>query len=243
MKNRLIAHRGDMTSYPENTMIAIESALDLGLSYIEIDIQLSKDHVPMVIHDDSLLRTTGINKNICELSVEEIATYLVNDSVQDISKPELLHIPTLDTVVEKLNNHSDVTLFVEIKRQSIEIFGLNTVVDAVLKVLKPASFKVVIISFVAEVISYLKTNTQYSLGWAVKEYNHAHQQQAQQLKPDYLFCNINKIDQPSSLWPGPWQWALYDVRDSVLASELLMQGIPLIETGDIVKLANAKQFQ
>ncbi|MBL4700979.1 MAG: hypothetical protein JKX85_06960 [Phycisphaeraceae bacterium] len=232
-----------MTSYPENTMMAIQSALDLGLSYVEIDIQLSKDHVPIVIHDDNLLRTTGINKNIGELTAEEICTYLANDLVQDINKPELLYIPTLDTVVKKLNNHSDVTLFVEIKTQSIETFGLNTVVDAVLKVLKQASFKVVIISFVAEVISYLKTNTQYSLGWAVKEYNQAHQQQAQQLQPDYLFCNINKINQSSSLWPGPWLWVLYDVRDPVLASELLTQGIPLIETGDIVKLANAKQFQ
>jgi glycerophosphoryl diester phosphodiesterase len=232
-----------MTSYPENTLLAIQSALDLNLSHIEIDIQLCKDLVPMVIHDDCLLRTTGVDKKIGKLSTEEINRYLVKHSSLSIDNAESVRIPTLEAVVEKLNNHPGVTLFVEIKRQSIETFGLKIVVDAVLKVLKQAGFSIVIISFVAEVILYLKTHTQYAVGWVLREYNQVHQQQAQLLQPEYLFCNINKIEKASSLWRGAWQWVLYDVRDPQVASELLTQGIPLIETGDIVKLANAKQFQ
>ena len=82
LKHRLIAHRGDMISYPENSMMAIQAAVKLGLSYIEIDIQLSKDGMPIVIHDDNLLRTTGSNKNIRDLNAKDISTYLLNHEHQ-----------------------------------------------------------------------------------------------------------------------------------------------------------------
>ena len=62
MKDKLVAHRGDMTTYPENSLLALQAAAELGFSYVELDIQLSKDSKPIVIHDETLLRTTGINR-------------------------------------------------------------------------------------------------------------------------------------------------------------------------------------
>lgn len=80
MKNRLIAHRGDMTTYPENSLLAIQAAVELGFSYIELDIQLSKDYVPIVIHDKNLKRTTGVNKNVRDLNSDEINSFQVISS-------------------------------------------------------------------------------------------------------------------------------------------------------------------
>ncbi len=241
-KHRLIAHRGDMTHYPENSMLAIQAAVDLGLYNIEIDIQLSKDGVPIVIHDDNLQRTVGYNKNIYDLTANEISTYLLTHDSHSSDDKSLLHIPTLHTVVTILNNHPDITLFVEIKRQSIEHFGLNKVVNAVLQNLQTAKFNVVIISFVADVVSLVKSHKHYPIGWVVREFNQAHKEQAERMQPDYLFCNINKIDSPESLWKGSWQWALYDVQDPKHTRDLLEQGVAFIETGDIVKLAHAKEL-
>ena len=242
MKRRLIAHRGDMTSYPENSLLAIQAAVNLGFTYIEIDIQLSKDAVPIVIHDDNLQRTVGINKNIRDLTANEINTYIVNHPNQQNDDLALFQVPTLQAVIEKLNNYPEIILFVEIKRQSIEYFGLSETVDAVLIELKQANFEVVIISFVADVVSHIQLQGIYSVGWVVTEFDQVHQQQAQLMKPDYLFCNVCKINDPSNLWQGSWQWALYDLRDPTYTSELLTQGVSLIETGDIVRLSRAKEF-
>ncbi len=50
----LIAHRGNAAEFPENTLPAFESALELGVRNIEFDVQLTSDKVPVVIHDADL---------------------------------------------------------------------------------------------------------------------------------------------------------------------------------------------
>jgi len=52
-----VAHRGSSGSYPENTRLAIEKAIDTGVDMIELDCQLSKDGHIVVFHDDKLRRT------------------------------------------------------------------------------------------------------------------------------------------------------------------------------------------
>ncbi len=53
-----IAHRGASASAPENTLIAFETAIRLGADAIELDVHLTRDEVPVVLHDETLDRTT-----------------------------------------------------------------------------------------------------------------------------------------------------------------------------------------
>ncbi|WKB37060.1 glycerophosphodiester phosphodiesterase family protein [Terrilactibacillus sp. S3-3] len=55
----IFAHRGLSIEYPENTMSAFKAAEQAGADGIELDVQLSKDGVPVIIHDESLERTTN----------------------------------------------------------------------------------------------------------------------------------------------------------------------------------------
>jgi glycerophosphoryl diester phosphodiesterase len=55
----LIAHRGGSLEAPENTLAAFRHAIHVGAKYVELDVQLSSDGVPVVIHDDTLDRTTN----------------------------------------------------------------------------------------------------------------------------------------------------------------------------------------
>ncbi|GAX89052.1 hypothetical protein EFBL_0666 [Effusibacillus lacus] len=55
----IFGHRGSAGTHPENTMISFEEAARAGADGIELDIQLSKDGVPVVIHDEKLDRTTN----------------------------------------------------------------------------------------------------------------------------------------------------------------------------------------
>ncbi len=56
---KLIGHRGVKNLCPENTIESIKKAFDLGLNYIEVDVKISRDEIPILLHDDTLDRTTN----------------------------------------------------------------------------------------------------------------------------------------------------------------------------------------
>lgn len=242
MKNRLVAHRGDMNTYPENSLLALTKAAELGFKYIELDVQVSKDLTPMVIHDDNLVRTTGIDKNVNECATAELLSYNVL-TPQKTDEPALLGIVTLEKTIEILNKYPDITLFVEIKRQILEYVDLEIITDTVLSDIKDAKFNVVIISFVKDVIDCVKRKSELPTGWVLSKYDAVNQAIATDMQPEYLFCNVKKVNDPSALWEGSWEWALYDIMNPTFAYELLEQGVDLIETGDIVKLNSSEYFQ
>jgi glycerophosphoryl diester phosphodiesterase len=72
MFEQVIAHRGDHKEYPGNTLPAIKSAFELGVDGVEIDVRVSKDGVVVLIHDSSLKRMTGINKEVANLTYAEL---------------------------------------------------------------------------------------------------------------------------------------------------------------------------
>jgi len=72
MEIRGLAHRGYPLKYPENTMLGFRKALELGFSHLELDVQLTKDGVPAVIHDATVDRTTNGTGAINSFTLEEI---------------------------------------------------------------------------------------------------------------------------------------------------------------------------
>ena len=102
------AHRGlHNQDYPENTLPAFDRAKNYGYG-IELDVQLTKDHIPVVSHDFHLLRSCGIDKQIDECTYEELKQYHVFNSSYSIPKFE---------EVLQLVNHQ-VPLIVEIKQKA-----------------------------------------------------------------------------------------------------------------------------
>ena len=69
---KLIGHRGVKNLCPENTLESINKALDLGLSYIEVDVKVSKDEIPILLHDDTLDRTTNGNGLVVNFNYEDL---------------------------------------------------------------------------------------------------------------------------------------------------------------------------
>ncbi|MBN2656488.1 MAG: glycerophosphodiester phosphodiesterase [Spirochaetales bacterium] len=68
----ILAHRGDSVRYPENTMPAFQSAVEMGVDVIETDVHLSQDGEVVIWHDDSLERMTGDPRKITEMNWDEI---------------------------------------------------------------------------------------------------------------------------------------------------------------------------
>ena len=68
-----IAHRGGAKLRPENTLVAFAHALAVGVDAVECDVRLSKDGQPVVIHDETLDRTTNRSGLVSALTAEELA--------------------------------------------------------------------------------------------------------------------------------------------------------------------------
>jgi glycerophosphoryl diester phosphodiesterase len=69
----IIGHRGSAGTAPENTLEGFRAAADAGIRWVEFDVRLSADRVPVVIHDPTLKRTVGIEAQVDKTSAAELA--------------------------------------------------------------------------------------------------------------------------------------------------------------------------
>ena len=100
---KLIGHRGVKNLKPENTLESITKAFDLGLECVEIDVKVSKDSIPLLLHDDTLDRTTNGSGLVCDFTFDQInhfdAGYYFYNSKTDIKVPSLRSV--LDLIKRK----------------------------------------------------------------------------------------------------------------------------------------------
>src|SRR5262245_57261008 len=91
----IAAHRGGALLWPENSLLAFESAIGLGADYVEFDVHLSRDGEVVVIHDPTLDRTTTGTGPVRERTLAELRTLRLKDRAGARTKEP---IPTLDEV-------------------------------------------------------------------------------------------------------------------------------------------------
>ncbi len=116
-----IAHRGASGNYPENTLMAFARAIEKGADTLELDIWLTEDFHPAVIHDRTVNRTTDGQGFVSSFTREEIQKL---DAGYRFSTPEGdypfrgmgLKVPMLDEVLETF---PDIPVMIEIKRPGI----------------------------------------------------------------------------------------------------------------------------
>lgn len=92
------AHRGYSAVYPENTIPAFKGAIQVGADWAELDVQQTADGEVIVMHDSNLKRTTGLDKEVWQVTWNEIKD-LDNGSWFD-KKYQTVRIPTLEEVLK-----------------------------------------------------------------------------------------------------------------------------------------------
>ena len=127
----LAAHRGDKFRYPENTMLAFESAVNFGVDMIETDVRMSKDGELVLMHDRSALRTTGTDKNIDEMTLLEIKKL---DAGYTFKNPVKVEIPTVREFLEFIK-YTDIMVNWEFKVYPSD-FDSNTAFEVVDKLVE-----------------------------------------------------------------------------------------------------------
>jgi len=68
----IMAHRGESGNIPENTILALEAAVKIGVDVLESDIRFTKDNIPILFHDDDLERTTGVSGSVRDKTLDEL---------------------------------------------------------------------------------------------------------------------------------------------------------------------------
>ena len=157
----IIAHRGASSRAPENTLAAFRRAIDDGADGVEFDVRLSKDGVPVVIHDATLGRTAGIKKRVADLTAEELSR-LDAGSWFNVAHPARARsefaregVSSLRTVLETVES-SPGPIYVELKCEAER--DLSPLIDAVCNEIEQSPFlnRIILKSFRLGVIPQVR---------------------------------------------------------------------------------------
>lgn len=109
---KVTAHRGVSSLAPENTLAAFKKTAEMGYQWIEIDVQLSCDLIPVVIHDQSVDRCTNGTGFVAELTLQNLQSLNAGSWFSEAFKNE--QIPTLEQTL-LLARENNLKVNIEIK--------------------------------------------------------------------------------------------------------------------------------
>jgi glycerophosphoryl diester phosphodiesterase len=145
---KIVAHRGNSSAAPENTMAAFKSALDAGIRLVELDVHLSGDGQVIVMHDADVRRTTNGSGSLGNMTLAEIKELDAGTWFSPQFAGE--KVPTLREVLNLIRGRAGV--YIEIKDED------KILADKVLKLLADTgmSENAVIISFIEKSLARVK---------------------------------------------------------------------------------------
>jgi len=109
---KIIGHRGACGYAPENTLESIKTAAEIGTAWVELDVKLTKDSVPIIFHDDTLDRTTNGHGPVADMLYKDIEDLDAGSWYADAFATA--KIPTLEEAIDEILK-SGMGLNLEIK--------------------------------------------------------------------------------------------------------------------------------
>ena len=125
------AHRGCSYAWPENTLQSFKAACKYPITGIELDIQLTKDKQIVVIHDESVDRTTDGNGNVRDFTLEELKRLRIETHPSFFGKKRYTQIPTIDEVFQLLKPYcrkNGLLINIELKNSVYRYEGMEDLI-------------------------------------------------------------------------------------------------------------------
>jgi glycerophosphoryl diester phosphodiesterase len=231
----MVARRGNAHDFPENTVPALRSALELGARFIEIDVHLAADGVPMVVYDRQLARIA----NFEVLTAAQLAEL-------DAGQPERFgerfrdtRIASLSTTLGLLEGRPEITAFIMIGQACVRRFGRDHTISKVIRALQPVRSRCVLGSADLTTIHAARNLAGYPIAWVIPAYDNHTRLKYEALQPDYLFCDRTFLPAEGALWRGPWRWVIYEVETLETVLSLAGRGAHFVATKDVRTLSEA----
>ena len=210
---KIYAHRGASAEQPENSLPAFIRALERGVHGIELDVHLSRDGVPMVIHDETVDRTTNGTGAVADLALAELTLLDAGHGTR---------IPTLDDVLDVIGNFVHVDI--EVKAAA----AADAVLVATAR--RPAP-RFAVSSFNHDVLRHLRRrNTEIELWPLTVGATDESLAAAVDLGSRYLaiheeFVNEDIVTYLRSRGLAAWVWTVNDPQRAAVLSALGVAGI------------------
>ena len=175
---KIVAHRGARASEPENTVRAMKRAFECGADAVEIDLRFTSDHKLVVIHDDTLERTTNGTGKVSDMTIEQLRAL-------DAGKGE--RIPELSEALSVAKRYSR-PLVIELKEEGMEWQVLEEVTEVGL------GDKVIISSFIHTSLRNLKEKApEIKTGVIIASVPVNPVRLVQDAKADVIFAKYSRI--------------------------------------------------
>lgn len=226
-----VAHRGATGYAPENTIAAFDKGVEMKADYIEIDVQRSKDGELVIIHDNTVDRTTDGTGYVRDLTFEQIRSLDAGSWKGEQFTGE--KIPTFDEILDRY--HGKVGILIELK--SPELYpGIEEQVAQKLieqNLDKPQNEKIIIQSFNFESmkltnsllpkvpIGVLTSNRAHTTEQALKEFA----TYADYFNPSYGIVSKELVDQVHSLGMKIQSWTVRSHEAAQFLLDMNVDGI------------------
>jgi len=245
MTIHLIAHRGDCQRNIENTLASIKAAIGAGITAIEIDIQLTKDAIPVLFHDRTLFRLTHNDNAVPCVDYKELQQLKFDSTdnpLNQLQHENQAFITPLKEVVNLIAQHPNVQLFVEVKRINFLYFSYRKVLGILTDHIQCISQQVTVISFSYRFLllyrhlikNNIKGDSCMNIGYVLPNWQQYSEKMLAHLNPQYIFCDIdlipNNFNFETDHKSNKTRWVLYEISDVDIAKHYLNRGVSHLET-------------
>lgn len=236
-----VAHRGYAAAFPENTLIALDAACQAGAEFVEVDIQLSADLVPVLFHDRDLQRLCQQSGAIHDYNFTQLQEFNVSDTPKFGEQYADNKITSLNTFISYLKEHPELNAFIELKRSMIDEFGEEQVLNILLPLFEGMKEQISFISYNQSILKNIHNNSNYMTGIVVDEWSDFNKDADWQ--SEWLFCSAEGLPADDSELKIKSKIAIFEVGDIELANKLLTRGIQYLETFRIKEMLSAFSLQ
>jgi len=233
-KPELIAHRGYPRHFPENSIAGIEAAIAAGARYIEVDVQLTADEVPVLFHDRTLDRVCGVAGDIAGYRLKELAAFSAPEPAQAGDRLSGARIATLEKLARLMRQYPEIHFFIELKRAGIECHGRAIVLERTEQILATLKDQCTLISFDADILLLAKKRR-----WRIGLIAEGIQHRIQGLNPSFIFRDVEELPESGDLHISGARLAVYEVADPKQALALAARGVDMVETFAIGEMRQA----
>ncbi|MEF1328446.1 glycerophosphodiester phosphodiesterase family protein [Vibrio sp. M260121] len=224
MTTLLIGHRGVAGKFPENTKVSVQAAIDLGLNWVEVDVQPTKDNVLVVCHDHTVNRCSNGKGRIDQMTLSELKALDFGRWFSDEFANE--SIMTLSELLE-LAAENDLNLNIEVK---VDHHSANDVAQMVAQTLLDGPLpkeRILLSSFSHDVIRALHKHCEsYRLGVLSEFFTRKDRLLLEEV--DAYSCNLN-INWVHSRQINKLQQAGYKVMCYTVNNPNKLKHLPILD--------------
>ena len=235
--SHLVAHRGHQACFPENSLLAIIDAIAAGALQIEFDIQFTADGVPVLYHDQSMLRLSGQDAQITDLPCSQLGEYALFEPERFGLRFYRNPITPFSTLLPLLHQCPQVRFYLELKEESLEQQGVANCLHQLAQYLPRVPDNLVLISFNAEAVRHARAFGFAQTGLVLRDWS-ARNALLTQAQATVGFCNHHRIpiEQPIT---ACCPILVYETDTPHRAAQLLQRGAAAVETFCIRALLEA----